>query len=204
MAAPTARQFVFADPSKCIGCGLCELACALEKENSFDATKARIRVVRLGPLANMAVTCHLCEDAPCVRACPRDALYQDEKGIIRVIDERCDTCGWCVPACPYGAIVVDPERVTVLICDLCDGEPKCMQICPTEALIWATEEEAKKLLPESLSAITAEAKQVIELGAWQLLFAKASEIAGKVEEKFKELARMARERGLAMASPPAS
>lgn len=204
MSAQVARQFVFADPSKCIGCGLCELACALEKEHSLDGTKARIRVVRLGPLANMAVTCRLCENAPCVRACPRDALWQDERGVIRVEDEKCDICGWCLEACPYGAIVVDAERTTVLICDLCDGEPKCMEICPTEALIWTTEEEATKMLPSSLSAIRSEAKQVIELGAWQLLFAKASEVAEKVEEKLKALARMAQERGLTVASPRAA
>ncbi|HDJ26211.1 MAG TPA: 4Fe-4S dicluster domain-containing protein [Candidatus Bathyarchaeota archaeon] len=187
------REFVFADPSKCIGCGLCELACVIEKEKNLDATKSRIKVVHLGPLANMAVTCRLCESAPCVRACPRDALWQDEKGIIRVDDEKCDVCGWCVEACPYGAIVLDTERATVLICDLCDGEPKCMEFCPTEALFWATEEEASKMLPASLSQIRSEIKRVVELGAWNLLFARAMDVAGKVEEKLKALARRAEE-----------
>ncbi len=195
-----ARQFVFADPSKCIGCGLCGLACALEKEKSLDATRSRIKIVWLGPLANMAVVCRLCENAPCVRACPRDALWQDERGVVHVEDEKCDICGWCIEACPYGAIVLDAERATVLICDLCGGEPKCMEICPTEALIWTTEEEANKLLPSSLSAIRSLTKQVLELGAWETLFAKASDIASKVEEKLKELARRAEELKLAAAT----
>ena len=187
------REFVFADPSKCIGCGLCELACVLEKERNLDATKSRIKVVHLGPLANMAVTCRLCENAPCVRACPREALWQDEGGIIRVEDEKCDVCGWCIEACPYGAIVLDVERTTVLICDLCDGEPKCMEFCPTEALTWATEEDANKMLPTSLAQLRSEIKRVVELGAWDALFAKAMQVAGKVEEKFKALARRAQE-----------
>lgn len=188
-----ARQFVFADPSKCIGCGLCELACVIEKEKSLDATKSRIKVVHLGPLANMAVACRLCENAPCVRACPREALWQDEKGIIRVEDEKCDICGWCIEACPYGAIVLDTERTTVLICDTCDGEPKCMEFCPTEALFWATEEEASKMLPAFISQIRSEIKRVVELGAWDTLFARAMDVAGKVEEKLKALARRAQE-----------
>jgi len=184
------RQFVSADPGKCIGCGLCEFACALEKEGTLDATKSRIRVIRLSPMANVAVACRFCENAPCVRACLRDALYQDEEGIIHVEDAKCDLCGWCIEACPYGAIVLDPERTTVLICDLCGGEPKCVEICPTEALSLATEEEARKLWHESISSIVSEVKQVVERGAWELLFAKASDIAGKVEAKLKELAKM--------------
>jgi len=184
------RQFVAADPARCIGCGLCEFACALEKEGKLDATKSRIRVIRLSPVANTAVACRFCENAPCVRACLRDALYQDEKGIIHVEDEKCDLCGWCIEACPYGAIVLDPERATVLICDLCGGEPKCIEICPTEALTLATEEEARKIWHESISSVVSEVRQVVEQGAWQLLFTKATDIAGKVEAKLKELARL--------------
>jgi len=187
----TTRQFVAADPAKCIGCGLCEFACALEKEGRLDATRSRIRVVRLSPMANTAVACRFCDNAPCVRACLRDALYQDEQGIIHVDDEKCDVCGWCVEACPYGAVVLDLERTTVLICDLCGGEPKCVDICPTEALVLATEEEVRKIWPEALSSIISEVRRVVELGAWDSLFARATEVAGKVEEKLRELAKMA-------------
>ena len=142
-------------------------------------------------MANTAVACRFCDDAPCVRACLRDALYQDEKGIIHVEDEKCDVCGWCIEACPYGAIVLDLERTTVLICDLCDGEPKCVEICPTEALTLATEEEVLKTWHESLSTIVSEVKKVVELGAWDALFTKAMDVASKVEAKLKELAKMA-------------
>jgi len=191
------RQFVSVDPSKCIGCGLCEFICALEKEKSLDATKARIKVVRLGPLTNTVAVCRFCENAPCVRACPRNALDQDERGIIHVSDEKCDACGWCVEACPYGAVVLDPERMTVLICDLCDGEPRCVEICPTEALSLTTEEEARETLLSSMRTVHEEARKVVVQGAWHLLFARAADMAGKVEEKLKELARRASELRLA-------
>ena len=191
------RQFVATDMAKCVGCGLCQLACAIQNERTLDATKARIKVVHLTPLACLAVACHLCEDAPCVRACPRDALTQTETGIILVDDEKCDTCGWCIEACPYGAIVMDPERKTVLICDLCgEEEPKCMEFCPTEAIMLVTEEEYRKNTFSSMASIFTEAKQVLERGAWQLLLAKAVDVEKKVEEKLRELARWAGELGL--------
>ncbi len=89
----TARRFVLVDPSKCIGCSLCEFVCALEKEGDPNPLKSRIRVIHLNPMFNLAVTCRFCENAPCVRACPRDALKQSEKGGILLVDEdKCDGC----------------------------------------------------------------------------------------------------------------
>ena len=75
-AAATERKFVAADFDKCNGCGVCELVCALEREKVFDPRCSRIKVLRLHQLINMPVVCRLCEDAPCVPACPRDALKQ--------------------------------------------------------------------------------------------------------------------------------
>ena len=68
------RKFVSTDPEKCVGCQICEYACSFTKEKAFNPLKSRIRVVRVNQLANMAVTCRLCEDPACVAACPRDCL----------------------------------------------------------------------------------------------------------------------------------
>jgi len=131
------RKFVSADPNKCVGCCVCEYACSMVKEKTFNPTKSRIRAVRLNPLVNLAITCRLCEDPPCVAACPRDALTQSEEtGIIMVDDEACNGCGWCIEACDYGAIMLHPETKVVYICDLCKdvGKPQCVEWCPEEAL----------------------------------------------------------------------
>ena len=72
------RKFVSVDPEKCVGCQICEYACSFNKEKAFNPLKSRIRVVRVNQLANMAVTCRLCEDPACVAACPRDALITIE------------------------------------------------------------------------------------------------------------------------------
>jgi len=85
----------------------------------------------------LAVTCRLCEDPPCVAACPRDALTQSEEtGLIAVDEDKCNGCGWCIEACDYGAIMLHPEDKVVFVCDLCkeQGEPQCVKWCPEEAL----------------------------------------------------------------------
>lgn len=133
------KKFVSADPAKCVGCCVCEYTCSMEKEKTFNPAKSRIRAIRLGPLVNLAVACRLCEDPPCVLACPRDALTQSEKsGVIMVDEDKCNGCGWCIEACDYGAIMLHPESKVVFLCDLCDGEPKCVEWCPEEALDFTT------------------------------------------------------------------
>lgn len=163
MAAIPARKFVSADPDKCVGCSVCEYACAFEKEKAFNPLKSRIRTVRLHPLINLAVTCRLCEDAPCVAACPRDALEQSEEtGVILVDDDKCNGCGWCIEACDYGAVTLHPEKRVVVICDLCDGDPKCIEWCPEEALDFVTRDilaqkarrsVVKKLFQEAMKTV---------------------------------------------------
>jgi Fe-S-cluster-containing hydrogenase component 2 len=131
------RKFVSVDIKKCVGCRVCEYACSMEKNKSFNPTKSRIRVVRIYPHTNAALNCRMCENAPCVPACPRKALTQSkETGIIAVNDQLCDGCGWCVKACDFGAIALDPKP-TVNICDLCQERekgPACIEWCPEVAL----------------------------------------------------------------------
>ena len=130
-------EFVGIDIDKCVGCRVCEYACSMEKNKSFNPTRSRIRVVRLYPHTNAAMNCRMCGDAPCVPACPRKALTQSgDNGVIIVNDQLCNGCGWCVRACNFGAIVLDPQK-SVRICDLCSGRPEgptCIEWCPEKAL----------------------------------------------------------------------
>jgi carbon-monoxide dehydrogenase iron sulfur subunit len=140
-SAEPKKKFIAADLEKCTGCGTCELVCAIKRENVYNPSHSRIKILRLYQLANMAITCRLCENPPCVISCPLDCLVQSEKtGVILVNEEKCDCCGWCIEACPYGAIMVNPEKETVMMCDLCGGDPQCVEWCPEEALDLVTEE----------------------------------------------------------------
>ncbi|MFQ6073876.1 MAG: 4Fe-4S dicluster domain-containing protein [Candidatus Bathyarchaeia archaeon] len=161
-ARPAKWKLVECDPDKCTGCTVCEYICSLTKEDAFNAHKSRIRTTRLHPLINISITCRLCSPAPCVTACPRDALTQSEEtGVIMVDDDKCDGCSWCIEACDYGAITLHPEKKVVRICDLCDGDPECVKWCPEEALDFVTRDlmaqkaritVTKKLFKEAMEA----------------------------------------------------
>jgi len=131
------HKFVSLDINKCVGCRVCEYACSMEKNKTYNPTRSRIRMVRIYPHTNASINCRLCEDAPCVSACPRKALEQSaENGVILVNDELCNGCGWCVRACDFGAIQIERGK-TVRMCDLCSGReggPSCIEWCPEDAL----------------------------------------------------------------------
>ena len=184
------RKFVGVNTSKCTGCNVCESVCAMEKEWSFNPLRSRIRVVRFHPLFNMAMVCRLCEDPPCVIACPREVLKQsNETGVILINESLCNICGWCIPACPYGAITINPEKRVVMICDLCNGEPKCIDFCPEEALELVSKDEVVPLT-SALEKLFSEIKKMLESvkkGEWESLITEADKKMKRLEEKLVKL-----------------
>ncbi|MGQ9539436.1 MAG: 4Fe-4S dicluster domain-containing protein [Candidatus Bathycorpusculaceae bacterium] len=192
MAKAGSKKFVAVDPGKCTGCSLCEYVCVLEKnEPLWNPLRSRIRVIRLAPAFNAALTCRFCKDAPCVRACSRNALTQSEEGFILVDEAKCDRCGWCIQACPYGGISLHPDKTSVLVCDLCNGEPKCVEFCPEEALELVTEDEAvnkkwmaaMEKIPSDIEKLT----NLVERREWAVLFAEAEERAKRLSEKLEAI-----------------
>ena len=160
------RKFISVDPGKCIGCGICEYACTVEKgENTWNPIRSRIRVVRMAPVLNFALSCRGCKDAKCVKACPERALSQAEDTGLLIVDEnKCKGCDWCVQACDHGGITIHADTGKAIACDLCKGEPKCLESCPEEALaIVSSDEEAEKrsgVITEKLEALNKKAKAI--------------------------------------------
>ena len=69
----------------------------LWKEGVFNPLKSRVRSVRIGQIFNMALACKACRDAPCIKACPEDALSQSKKtGAVTVDLEKCKGCDSCI------------------------------------------------------------------------------------------------------------
>ncbi|MGI6368412.1 MAG: 4Fe-4S dicluster domain-containing protein [Anaerolineae bacterium] len=140
----SAFQHIVCDPDLCTGCRICEYVCSATKNGAMDANLSRIRVVRIEPVTMIAISCRMCADAPCVVACPREALKQNpDTGVIEMDANKCDGCGWCVEACEFGAIVLNPASKKAEMCDLCGKEedgPQCVKFCPKEALSLATPE----------------------------------------------------------------
>ncbi len=167
---------------RCVGCRRCVHACVDENNQSRDPEIQYIRVLEMpeGTLnverSNhyydspevpaegkfyMPVQCHHCDNAPCVKACPVRATWQEEDGIVVVDYNWCIGCRYCEAACPYWARrfnFADPEipkeeinpqmaylgnrirpRGTMEKCTFCLGRvrnglnPKCLEACPTGA-----------------------------------------------------------------------
>jgi Fe-S-cluster-containing dehydrogenase component len=85
--------------------------------------------------------CMHCDDAPCIRAAAREAVYKRADGIVIIDPERAAGQKELVKACPYGAIYWNEESGVAQKCTLCahlldDGweKPRCAQSCPTGAL----------------------------------------------------------------------
>jgi carbon-monoxide dehydrogenase iron sulfur subunit len=191
------RKFVSVDPSKCTGCGICEYACTIEKnENISNPIHSRIRVVRMAPLFNFALACRFCEDAKCVKACPEKALVQSEKtGILMVKEKQCKGCDWCVQACEHGAIAIHSDTGKAVACDLCEGEPQCVEFCPEEALeMVSTDEEAEERFNNALEKLPAQVERLtntVKSKDWKPLLAEAEERSMKVNEKLEALNKKA-------------
>ena len=138
-------QYVACDATKCVGCPICEYICSHTKTGEFNTYRSRMRTVRAHKILITAVACRTCEDPPCVIACPRDALKQDEKtGIIDIDASRCDGCAWCIEACDFGAISINPATKLAEICHMCEDleeGPQCVKWCPKEALALTTPDQ---------------------------------------------------------------
>ena len=168
------RKSIFRDMDACINCKACIIACQVKQmSRSYPTSRAItepkglkliVRVYQCGPEMRgdrvhqsfVSIACMHCEDAPCIKACPRKALTKDEKtGIILVDENKCTGCAWCIEACEFGAITLHPTKNKVVVCDLCSGDPKCVKFCPTDALELTTPEQisqkARKTLTKGLA-----------------------------------------------------
>jgi carbon-monoxide dehydrogenase iron sulfur subunit len=187
------QKFISVDPGKCIGCGICEYACAIEHGvGTWNPIRSRIRVVRMAPVFNFALTCRGCQDAKCVKACPERAITQAENTGLLIIDEaKCKGCDWCVQACDHGGITIQSETGKAIACDLCGGEPQCKASCPEEALEIVESDdaadtrfnEALNKLPEQTDKLTATVKKK----DWKPLLAAAEKRSEKITEKLETL-----------------
>ncbi|NIS83061.1 MAG: 4Fe-4S dicluster domain-containing protein [Anaerolineales bacterium] len=131
-----ARIEVFAD--KCTGCRLCELACSLQKTNTFNPKLARIRVRHREDELYTPALCTQCEDEWCVKACPQEVIARDLTTQVILIDlDDCNGCGDCIEACPIGVMGWHPHDETPFKCDECEGQPVCVPICPADALVFS-------------------------------------------------------------------
>lgn len=177
-----ANCFIVADPVKCIGCRTCEIACVVAHSKK-DIFTSKVSEIDFSPRLNVIKTaevsapiqCRQCEDAPCAKVCPVQAISTDE-GYVKVEEEICIGCKTCAIACPFGAIDMITEfkngekvvqaklrvkndncvengkgRIIAHKCDICEGRedgPACAEVCPTKALKIVKSEDMERMLKQ--------------------------------------------------------
>ena len=158
----TVFSMIVADFNKCTGCRTCETACSSfnrreivngrELPGMGNPYYSNIRVYAYNPDVDVPTTCLMCDDAPCIEACPVDpdpetgwkALYRSGTlPVLQTDKARCIGCGSCAEACRtkrVGAIIPNPEtNKPERMCTLCGGDPQCVKRCPYGALSYVVE-----------------------------------------------------------------
>lgn len=135
------------DLNTCIGCHACSVACKNEFDVPLGVFRDTVKYVEEGAYPNatrhfIPVLCNQCEDAPCLNACPTDAITRKPNGEVVIEEGDCNLNRFCMAACPYGAIYEDPQTKTAAKCTLCEHrtsqgtEPACVEACPTNCRIF--------------------------------------------------------------------
>lgn len=106
------NRFVIADPKLCIGCGTCMAACSTVHKAQGLQQAPRLTVMR-HEQATMPVQCRHCDDAPCIKVCPVEAICQTEDAV-QLNESLCIGCNLCAVACPFGAIQSGGSRPVAL------------------------------------------------------------------------------------------
>jgi Fe-S-cluster-containing dehydrogenase component/formate-dependent nitrite reductase membrane component NrfD len=135
------------DLRKCIGCHACTIACKAEHEIPVGVNRCWVKTVEKGSFPDtrrffFPVLCNQCDEAPCARICPTNALFKRRDGIVDLHGDSCIGCRACMEACPYDQLFIDPNTHTAEKCNFCANRvenrllPACVSVCPTECRIF--------------------------------------------------------------------
>ena len=166
---------MFIDMDECTGCNLCIIACRDEHVGNAHLpwTKEQaqtghfwidVETMEQGTIPKVKMTylpliCQHCENAPCMKSCPEDAIERREDGLVWINQEKCTGCGLCVDGCPYGVIYFNSELNVAQKCTWCahiiddGGMPRCAEVCPHDAIVFGDETDTRIKSLKEKSAI---------------------------------------------------
>ena len=137
------------DATLCIGCKMCERACAERNGLPYDEAIAaeekqsshKLTVVMAHGDKFMRRLCMNCQDPTCASVCPVGAFDKTPDGPVTYDASRCIGCRYCMLACPFSVPKYEWDKALPLVrkCDMCadrvaKGLPTaCAEACPTGA-----------------------------------------------------------------------
>ena len=157
----------FTDTTVCIGCKACEVACkqwnrllaagseisrmyGQSYDNTLNLDGFHWRHVKFIEQFNeersearwlmMSDACKHCAQAPCIDACPEDAIIRTEFNTVVIQQDLCKGYFACAGACPFYVIKGDPDLRIARKCTLCYDRlnngwiPACAKTCPTDSI----------------------------------------------------------------------
>jgi len=133
------------DPSKCIGCRACEVACsafhAIPKYSSTNPARSRINVV-MDEFRDVYVP---------IRAGYYTPAECSGRNVYTIDEKEYKECNFCGASCPQRDYFKEPDSGLPLKCDMCLDdppleEPMCVQVCRCDALTY--EEKEVEVEPE--------------------------------------------------------
>ena len=122
------------DLAKCKLQGESKVRCSYKHHPENKGIDSLLEMIRF------ALICRRCEAAPCIKACPVEALEKvptenEDFGILKRANMLCTGCGSCAIACPFGTIYTDLIPYPSSVCDVCKGrlqpgeKPLCVTTC---------------------------------------------------------------------------
>ncbi len=162
------------DATLCIGCKMCEQACADKNKLPYNDTVAAEEVqsahkftVVLTKNINsedkyMRRMCMNCQEPACASVCPVGALVKTPLGPVAYDAYKCMGCRYCMAACPFSvpkyewnnSLTPKVQKCTMCSDRVASGQQTaCAEICPQQATIFGERdqllEEAKKRIREN-------------------------------------------------------
>ncbi len=138
------------DHNRCVKCHACEIACKSWNEVDVGPRWREVVKIESGQFPNVSamnvsMACMHCGDAPCMNACPVNAISKGiSDGVVVVDQDKCIGCGFCTWACPFNAPQISALAGKMEKCNFCQTPGKerpldmpraCEEICPTGAIL---------------------------------------------------------------------
>ena len=145
---------LYIDYEKCIGCETCEAVC------KFLYDLPSLVMARTVDGQVVPISCMHCEQAYCMKVCPRGAIMRDRDNAVILSTMLCRGCETrsCMMACPYAAFFESDKGVGSRKCDLCAKrrqiglEPACAEMCPCGAISYVERSELDNIATEASRA----------------------------------------------------